>query len=79
MLEAGKEATLHSAQHLRDSEAAIKEDLLAKGMQIDEPADGEKEWIEKATTAVWPKFYDSIGGVDKLNTVLTSLGRDPVQ
>ena len=79
VLEAGKEATLHSAAHLRASEAAIKEDLLAKGMQIDEPADGEKEWIAKATAAVWPKFYESIGGVDKLNAVLTSLGRDPVQ
>ena len=79
VLEAGKEATLHSAAHLRASEAAIKEDLLAKGMQIDEPADGEKEWIEKATAAVWPKFYESIGGVEKLNAVLKSLGREPVQ
>ena len=79
ILEAGKEATLHSAAHLRKSEAAIKEDLLAKGMQIDEPADGEKAWIEAATKAVWPQFFDSIGGVEKLNAVLTSLGRDPVQ
>lgn len=79
VLEAGKEATLHSAEHLRKSEAAIREDLLAKGMQIDEPADGEKEWIAAATSAVWPKFYDSIGGVDKLNAVLNALGRDPVQ
>ena len=30
VLEAGKEATLHSAAHLRASEAAIKEDLLAR-------------------------------------------------
>ena len=79
VLEAGQEATLHSAAHLRKSEAAIKEDLLAKGMQIDEPADGEKAWIEAATKAVWPEFYESIGGVEKLNTVLKSLGRDPVQ
>lgn len=79
VIEAGKEATLYSAAHLRASEAAIKEDLIAKGMQIDAPANGEKEWIEAATTAVWPKFYKSIGGVDKLNTVLTSLGREPVK
>ena len=68
---------LDSAEHLRKSEAAIREDLLAKGMQIDEPANGEKEWIEKATAAVWPKFYESIGGVEKLNAVLESLGRPP--
>lgn len=79
ILEAGKGATLHSAEHLRNSEAAIKEDLLAKGMQIDAPANDEKEWIEAATTTVWPKFYDSIGGVEKLNAVLETLGRDPVK
>ena len=75
ILEAGKMATEHSAQFLRDSEAAIKEDLVAKGMQIDDPADGEKEWIAKATEAVWPKFYDSIGGKEKLDQVLKALGR----
>ena len=79
VLAAGNAATLHSAQHLRDSEAAIKEDLIAKGMEIQDPADGEAEFIKLATEGVWPKYYDSIGGVDKLNAVLTSLGRDPVQ
>ena len=52
----------------------IKE-LTAKGMQITDPADGEKEWISKATTTVWPKFYDSIGGKDKLDKILKTLGR----
>ena len=75
VLRAGQEATEHSAQFLRDSEAAIKEDLIAKGMQIDDPADGEKAWIEKATQAVWPQFYDSIGGKDKLDKILAILGR----
>jgi len=71
----GKAATLHSAQFLRDSEAAIKEDLIAKGMIIDDPADDEKEFIDLATKAVWPKYYDSIGGKDKLDHVLKILGR----
>ncbi len=75
ILKAGKAATLHSAQHLRDSEAAIKKDLIAKGMQIDDPADGEKEFIDLATKAVWPNFYESIGGKDKLDNILKSLGR----
>lgn len=79
ILAAGEAATLHSAQYLRDSEAAIKEDLIAQGMQIDLPANDEKEWIEAATTAVWPKFYESIGGKDKLNNVLKVLGRPEVQ
>jgi tripartite ATP-independent transporter DctP family solute receptor len=75
ILEAGMAATKHSAQFLRDSEASIKKDLIAKGMEISDPADGEKEWIDKATQAVWPKFYDSIGGKDKLDRVLKILGR----
>lgn len=75
ILEAGKEATDFSAQYLRDSEAAIKADLQAKGMEISDPADGEKEFIDRATKAVWPKFYDSIGGKDKLDRVLKILGR----
>lgn len=79
ILDAGQEATLASAQFLRDSEAAIKEELIAKGMEIDDPADDEAEFIKLATEAVWPDFYDSIGGVEKLNAVLTTLGRDPVQ
>jgi tripartite ATP-independent transporter DctP family solute receptor len=75
MLEAGKEATAHSAKYLADTEAAIKKELADKGMEITEPADGEKAWIEKATKEVWPKYYDSIGGKEKLDRVLAMLGR----
>ena len=75
LIEAGKAATMHSAEHLRKSEAAIREDLIARGMEIMDPADDEKEFIERATQAVWPKFYDSIGGKEKLDRVLEMLGR----
>lgn len=78
ILEAGKAATAASAQFLRDKEAEIKDILLEKGMEIVEPANGEKEFIDLATKAVWPKFYESIGGVEKLNAVLAEIGRDPV-
>ncbi|MGH1480336.1 MAG: TRAP transporter substrate-binding protein [Geminicoccales bacterium] len=73
MLAAGQAATVHSAQFLRDSEASIKEDLVAKGMEITEP--DEADWIAKATEAVWPKFYDSIGGKEKLDAAMSILGR----
>ena len=75
IIEAGKLATKHSAEYLRDSEASIKEDLIKRGMEIVDPADGEKEFIERATKAVWPKFYESIGGKEKLDHVLKVLGR----
>lgn len=75
ILEAGAEATEHSYKYLLATEDKIKKELTAKGMQITDPADGEKEWIAKATTAVWPKFHQSIGGKDKLDKVLKVLGR----
>lgn len=78
VLEAGKAATQASAQFLRDQEAAIKELLVEKGMQIDDPENNEQEFIDLATAAVWPKFYESIGGIEKLNAVLAAIGRDPV-
>ncbi|MGI9492675.1 MAG: TRAP transporter substrate-binding protein [Geminicoccaceae bacterium] len=73
MLAAGQAATEHSAQFLRDSEASIKEDLVAKGMEIIDP--DETDWIAKATEAVWPKHYDSIGGKEKLDAAMALLGR----
>ena len=78
ILEAGQAATDHSEAFLRKAEDEIKKTLTERGMEISDPANGEKEWISKATGAVWPKFYDSIGGKDKLNRVLRLLGRDEV-
>ncbi len=79
VLEAGKEATDHSEQFLRSAEARIKRDLESKGMQIVQPANNEKEWIDRAVSQVWPKYYDSIGGKARLNAVLRSLGRETVK
>ncbi len=75
ILEAGQIATEHSYKYLLDTEDKIKKELAAAGMEISEPANGEKEWIEKATKAVWPEFYKQIGGKEKLDAVLKSLGR----
>lgn len=75
ILEAGAEASEHSYQWLLETEDKIRKDLTAKGMQISDAADGEKEFIARASTTVWPKFYKSIGGKDKLDKVLKTLGR----
>ncbi len=59
VLDACKAATAASAQFLRDQEAAIKASLIEKGMEIMDPENDEAEFIELATSAVWPKFYVS--------------------
>lgn len=79
VLAAGKAATAYSEQFLRDQEETIKAELVSRGMEISDPENDEAEFISLATEAVWPQFYDSIGGVEKLNTVLTALGRDTVE
>jgi tripartite ATP-independent transporter DctP family solute receptor len=78
VLDAGKAATTASAQFLRDKEAEIKQILIDEGMEISDPENNEEEFIKLATEAVWPKFYESIGGIEKLNAVLAEIGRDPV-
>ncbi len=74
---AGEEATQFSAQFLRDEEARIREDLVGRGMEISDPADGEREFMDLATGTVWPKFYDSVGGKEMVDHALTALGREP--
>lgn len=78
VIDAGSEATRASAQFLRAEEEKIKGDLVAGGMVISDPANGEKEFMDKAIAGVWPKFYDSVGGRDKVNQILLTLGRQPV-
>lgn len=78
MLEAGKMASKYSLQWLIDKEKTIKVELVEKyGMQIDKIAD-EDVWASKAQQAVWPKFYESVGGKDKVNDLLRSLGREEI-
>ena len=67
--------TVASGAFLRAQEQKIRDELADRGMVIADPADGEKEFIDLATTTVWPKFYDMIGGKEVLDTVLASLGR----
>ncbi|WP_027859562.1 TRAP transporter substrate-binding protein [Marinobacterium jannaschii] len=78
VLDAGLAATKASETFLIENEAKIRQNLIQHGMKIVDPANGEKEWIERATGQVWPKYYDSIGGKDKLNKALRALGRDEV-
>ena len=75
LTEAGKEATKYSVQWLNDKENAIRDELVNKhGMEIATPSDEDK-WAQRAVEQVWPKHYDSIGGKEKLNTILRALGR----
>lgn len=75
LMRAGKEAQEFCRQFLILFEDSIETELKGKGLQILDPADGEKEWIEKATKEVWPKFYKSVGGKEKVDAALKAVGR----
>ncbi len=77
--EAGQEATAYSLAWLKEKEAMIKKELVSKyNMEIHSLED-EAEWAKRAQDAVWPKFYESVGGKEKVNALLTALGRDTVK
>ena len=76
IITAGKEASIYSMNFIVEREGAIKEAMVEAGMEITDPADNEKEFIEKATKVVWPKFYKDIGGKDKIEAALKAVGRE---
>lgn len=76
LLKAGKESSEHCRQFILAKEDGIKKEMVNLGMQIDDPADDEKEFIEKATKQVWPNFYKDIGGKEKVEAALKELGRE---
>lgn len=75
ILEAGHAATDYSYEYIQVTEDSIKQQLQAAGMEIVELANNEQDWIDAATTKVWPAFYDSIGGKERLDAVLATLNR----
>ncbi len=75
LLRAGREAQEFCRQFLILFEDSIENELKGKGLEILDPADDEKEWIDKATKTVWPKFYKSVGGKDKVEAALQAVGR----
>ncbi|NNG00866.1 MAG: TRAP transporter substrate-binding protein [Desulfobacteraceae bacterium] len=71
---AGLEAQQYELLFQMQEADKAKQNLVKNGMEVLDLED-EDVWIDKATTAVWPDFYDSIGGKDKLDDVLKELGR----
>ena len=75
ILAAGREATAHSYDYLQRTECEVRQQLQAKGMEIVEPAGGEEAWAKVAMERVWPRFYDTVGGKEKIDATQRALGR----
>jgi hypothetical protein len=57
---------------VENDEAKALLGLVNAGMEVQQPAENEREWIEKAQ-AVWPNFYDQIGGKEFVDGVVDFL------
>lgn len=51
-----------------------KQNMISKGVKYNEIAD-EDQWSKIAVDAVWPQFYDSVGGKEIVDKVVKALGR----
>ena len=74
ILEGGRLATENNRKMIAEMETDLVKVLKDKGVEILAKPEDEPVWQEKAM-AVWPQFYDKIGDISLLDTMMKSLGR----
>ncbi len=75
IIRAGQEASLAVREFIIEKEQETLERLIDAGMQYNGAPADEEDWVE-AAMALWPQFYDRIGGTDLLIEVMDVLGRE---
>ena len=74
ILEGGRLATENNRKMIAEMETDLVKVLKDKGVEILAKPEDEPVWQEKAR-AVGPQFYDKIGDISLLDTMMKSLGR----
>ena len=74
ILEGGRLATENNRKMIAEMETDLVKVLKDKGVEILAKPEDEPVWQEKAM-GVWPQFYDKIGDISLLDTMMKSLGR----
>ncbi|MFZ5945715.1 MAG: TRAP transporter substrate-binding protein [Bacillota bacterium] len=75
IIKAGKEAMMWERQYIAEKSAADLKALTDAGMEFLGVPEDEAVWQEKAM-AIWPQFYQTIGGTEMLEKVMKVLGRE---
>ncbi|WP_303237791.1 TRAP transporter substrate-binding protein [uncultured Bilophila sp.] len=78
ILEGGRIATENNRKMIAEMEAELVTAIKASGVEIVSKPDDEAVWQEKAMS-VWPQFYDKIGDISLLDTMMKTLGRSRPQ
>ncbi|SHN65365.1 TRAP transporter substrate-binding protein [Desulfovibrio litoralis] len=74
VLKAAKDAAQYEWKWSAEQDQIALKECLAHGMILDQPADNEAEWKERAR-AIWPQFYDVVGGKKALDDILAISGQ----
>lgn len=73
LTEAGMEAQMYILEWQKENSLKARDAMTAAGMQINTLQD-EAEW-EKRARAIWPEFYDFVGGKEVIDMVLTGIAK----
>lgn len=71
LVDAGKQAQMYMLEWQKENSQKAREAMEKAGLQVSTLKD-EAEW-EKRARAVWPQFYDFVGGKDVVDMVLTAI------
>ena len=71
---AGIEAQQYNLLFSVTKSEEAKQNMIKKGVEYFEVED-EDQWAKAAVDAVWPKFYDSVGGKAEVDNVVKALGQ----
>ncbi len=75
VLRAGKEAAMAERQFISEIERNALKACTDKGMINSGAPTDEDEWMKKAM-AIWPQFYNEIGGTEMAEKAMKILGRE---
>ena len=71
---AGIEAQQYNLLFSVTKSEEARQNMIKKGVEYFEVED-EDQWAKTAVDAVWPKFYDSVGGKAEVDNVVKALGQ----
>ncbi|MDO7787594.1 TRAP transporter substrate-binding protein [Desulforamulus aquiferis] len=72
---AGQEVMQENRDLMVKTEADLKKELEAKGLQISGPPSDEEQWMKNAMS-IWPKFYGELPDPTILDKAMAVLGRE---
>ncbi|GAB6159265.1 TRAP transporter substrate-binding protein [Desulfotomaculum varum] len=75
LIKAGRDTALAEREFIAELEAKALENLKQHGMEYLGPPKDEAEW-QKRAMAIWPQFYDKIGGTELIEKAMKILGKE---